>query len=233
MVDILELCLLKEGENTTDSILLQCALWEMQNRHNVDSSARSDDGVDNPARTFMLIMFSSIVFFMQTGFAMVCAGAVRKKNVQNTMLKNLLDACVASIAFFTVGYAFAFGGTDENSPIKTFMGTKNFFLIDVTDLAFGFFQFAFSAASATIVAGSLAERCHMIAYLGYTVLLTGWVYPIVVHALWDSQGLLSANNVEPLFGVGMIDYAGSAVVHVTGGTAALIATTILGPRRER
>jgi len=74
------------------------------------------------------------------------------------MLKNLLDACGASLAFFTVGYAFAFGGTDETSPDKTFVGNANFFLMNVDDLAFWMFQYAFSAASATIVAGTLAER---------------------------------------------------------------------------
>ena len=86
---------------------------------------------------------------------MVCAGAVRKKNVQNTMLKNLLDACGAAIAFFTVGYAFAFGGSDATSPDKSFVGTSNFFLMDVDDYAFWLFEYAFSAASATIVAGTL------------------------------------------------------------------------------
>jgi ammonium transporter, Amt family len=102
---------------------------------------------------------------MQSGFAMLCAGAVRKKNVQNTMLKNLLDACGASLAFFSVGYAFAFGGDDPDSPRKSFIGTGNYFLMDVDDMAFWLFEYAFSAASATIVAGTLAERCQMVAYL--------------------------------------------------------------------
>jgi Amt family ammonium transporter len=79
------------------------------------------------------------------------------------MLKNLLDACGASIAFFVLGFALAFGGTDPESPKKTFIGTENFFLKGVDDLAFWMFQYAFSAASATIVAGTLAERCQMAA----------------------------------------------------------------------
>ena len=93
----------------------------------------------------------------------LCAGAVRTKNVQNTMLKNLLDACGASVAFFAIGYALAFGGTEPESPKKTFIGTENFFLKDVDDLGFWMFQYAFSAASVTIVAGTLAERCQMAA----------------------------------------------------------------------
>jgi Amt family ammonium transporter len=218
----------KEGENITDRILLECAIGQMQSLQLEASSSQS-----NAARPSLVIFAASMVFFMQAGFAMVCAGAVRRKNVQNTMLKNLLDACGAAVAFFSIGYAIAFGGTDPTSPVKTFLGTSSFFLVGVTDLSFFVFQYAFSAASATIVAGALSERCQMTAYVGYTIMLTGWVYPIVAHAIWDPQGFLSATNVEPLFNVGMIDFAGSAVVHVVGGATALISTTIMGPRRGR
>ena len=175
----------------------------------------------------------ALVFFMQAGFAMLCAGAVRKKNVQNTMLKNLLDACGAALAFFVIGYAFAFGGDDPSSGHKTFIGTSNFFLMDVDDLAFWLFQYAFSAASATIVAGTLAERCQMVAYLCYSIMLGGFVYPVVAHSVWSIQGFLSFASPDPLWGVGMVDFAGSGVVHLTGGTTALFATMILGPRRGR
>jgi len=99
------------------------------------------------------------------------------------MLKNLLDACGASVAFYVLGYALAFGGNNPESPSKTFIGTKNFFLIDVDDLAFWMFQYAFSAASATIVAGTLAERCQMAAYLCYSVMLTG-----TIAEYFESQG---------------------------------------------
>ena len=64
-------------------------------------------------------------------------------------------------------------------------------------------------------------------------MLTGWVYPIVVHAVWNANGFLSAFSVDPLWGVGMVDFAGSGVVHLTGGVTALFATLILGPRRGR
>ena len=96
---------------------------------------------------------------MQAGFAMLCAGSVRKKNTHNTMLKNLLDACGAAIAYFTVGYAFAFGG-DDTATGTTFIGTENFFGMGNISLPVFFFQYTFAAASVTIVAGSLAERCQ-------------------------------------------------------------------------
>lgn len=92
---------------------------------------------------------------------------------------------------------------------------------------------AFAATSATIVAGTLAERCQMAAYLCYSVVLTGFVYPVVAHAIWSSQGFLSAFNADPFLGIGMVDFAGSGVVHVTGGTTAVFAVMILGPRKGR
>lgn len=144
-----------------------------------------------------------------------------------------LDACGAALAFFSVGYAFAFGGQDFESHEKTFVGKTNFFLMDVDDLAFWLFEYAFSAASATIVAGTLAERCQMVAYLCYSVLLGGFVYPVIAHSVWSAQGFLSCYSPSPLWGTGMVDFAGSGVVHLTGGTTALFATMILGPRRGR
>jgi hypothetical protein len=79
----------------------------------------------------------------------------------------------------------------------------------------------------------LPERCQMTAYLCYSAVLVGWVYPIVVHSIWNYNGWLSANGMNPLWGVGMIDFAGSGVVHLTGGTTAIFAAVILGPRRGR
>ena len=105
---------------------------------------------------WLLILCGALVFFMQAGFAMLCAGCVRKKNVQNTMLKNLLDACGAALAFYVTGFAFAFGG--GSSEGKSFIGSRNFFFMGDIDPAFWFFEYAFSAASVTIVAGTLAER---------------------------------------------------------------------------
>lgn len=221
--DPFEFCKAAEGDDAETEVLLKC----------VSTVLAQDSGSLSYSRTILLIYAAALVFFMQAGFAMVCAGAVRKKNVQNTMLKNFLDACGASIAFFTVGYAFAFGGADPQSSQKTFVGTENFFLIDEDDYAFFLFQYAFSAASATIVAGTLAERCQMAAYLCYSVTLSGWVYPVIAHSVWSPNGFLSAYSIDPLWGVGMIDFAGSGVVHVTGGVTALLATIILGPRRGR
>lgn len=107
--------------------------------------------------------------------------------------------------------------------------------MDFEDYAFWMFQYAFSAACATIVAGTLAERCQMAAYLCYSLLLAGFVYPVVSHSIWSPYGFLSSavTKPNPLFGSGVVDFAGGGVVHFTGGTSALFATMILGPRRGR
>jgi len=86
---------------------------------------------------------------------------------------------------------------------------------------------------ATIVAGTMAERCQMSSYLLYSMTLTGFVYPVIVHSIWSENGFLSRSAEDPLWGIGMVDYAGSGVVHTTGGLTALIASIILGPRKGR
>lgn len=194
------------------------------------AASEATTGVD----VFWLIWAGATVFLMQSGFAMLCAGSVRSKNVKNIMLKNLLDACGGALGFWSIGYAIAYGGS--GSDFKGFSGNELFFLRGMStggDYVGWFFQFAFAATAATIVAGTIAERCKMIAYVLYSLFLTGVVYPIVVYAIWASSGFLTAFNEDPLFGVGMVDFAGSGVVHMTGGYTALVAAVILGPRKGR
>lgn len=178
---------------------------------------------------FYLLFAGTMVFFMQAGFAMLCAGSIRAKNVKNIMLKNILDACGGAIGFWTLGYAFAYGD-------GSFISSSNFVLKEAGsggDYIGFFFQWAFAATAATIVAGTVAERCKMSAYLCYSIFLTAFVYPVVVKSIWDTYGFLSAFADEPLWGTGVVDFAGSGVVHMTGGATALIAAIILGPRKGR
>ena len=97
------------------------------------------------------------------------------------------------------GYAFAFGGQNSTTA-TTFIGTKDFASVGGS-ASFWFFQYTFSATSVTIVAGTLAERCQMAAYLCYSVFLAGFVYPIVAHSVWSNNGFLSTANIEPLLNV--------------------------------
>ena len=110
---------------------------------------------------------------------MLCAGSVRAKNVKNVILWNLLDSCGGGLAFWCCGYAFAYGGDEEGGP-KTFIGNTGFFLRnDDIQYESWFFQFAFACALSSIVAGTIAERTKMEAYLLYSVFLVGFVYPVV------------------------------------------------------
>ena len=216
--------------NNTDSAegLILCLTDQLLKNNEANAAAIARNRLFS--RNMALVYSAALAFFMQAGFAMVCAGAVRRKNLQNTMLKNLIDACGASFAFYSVGYAFAFG--DSSTP-NGFIGSTNFFLMGVEDIAFWLYQYAFSAASTTIAAGTLAERCQMASYFYYSLLLSGFVYPVVVHSIWDHYGFLSGKNPQPFLGVGVLDIAGSGVVHITGGITALVATWVLGPRRGR
>jgi len=212
---------------SSDSEVLECISSGLEEQN--DTLVQALD-------VFFLLYAAALVFFLQAGFAMLCAGSVREKNVQNTMLKNILDACTGALSFWAVGYAFAYGDySDGTETSVTFVGTEKFFLdgLSSSETAFWLFQFAFAATSATIVAGTLAERCQMIGYIIYSSVLTGFIYPVIVHSIWSNRGFLSPLINDPLFGVGVIDFAGSGVVHVTGGVAALLASIILGPRKGR
>jgi len=174
-------------------------------------------------KDLILIIFSMFVFFMQAGFAMLESGTVRAKNVQHIMFKNIMDASFGSVIWFVFGWAFASGeGTNG------FIGLSGFCLNDTTNYATFFFGWAFCATSCTICSGSLAERVLSESYLVFVFFMTGFIYPIAAFWVWNKDGWLWAGN-----GVGLIDWAGSGVVHVIGGLSGLVGTLIVGPRIGR
>jgi Amt family ammonium transporter len=174
-----------------------------------------------------LMLAAFLVFFMQAGFAMVEAGFVRSKNTTNILMKNVLDCCIGSIAFFLVGWAFAYGVSDSTNG---FIGLGNFALNDFSDYSSWIFQFAFAATAATIVSGAMAERTKFGAYLFYSVFISAIIYPVVVHWAWSGDGWLTAFKDNPIGGNGYIDFAGSGVVHMVGGIAGLMGAIAVGPR---
>ncbi|MBN1687375.1 MAG: ammonium transporter [Spirochaetales bacterium] len=171
--------------------------------------------------TVWVLIAAFLVFFMQAGFGMVEVGFIRAKNATNILTKNFLDFCMASLGFLFFGYAIMFGQGNG------FMGLKGWFLIgaesgaDVPLYAFWLFQAAFCGAAATIVAGGMAERMKFPAYLIYSFLISALIYPIIGHWVWGGGWLAS---------LGFADFAGSTVVHTTGGIAALVGTIMLKPR---
>ncbi|MDD5069527.1 MAG: ammonium transporter [Candidatus Omnitrophica bacterium] len=187
----------------------------------------AEDTVESNAiaiNTVWTLIAAFLVFFMQAGFAMVEAGFTRAKNAANIMMKNLMDFAVGSIAYWAVGFAVMFG-----TSVFGLFGRSGFFLStgDPTtgeglwQFAFWIFQAVFAATAATIVSGAMAERTKFSSYLTYSVFITAVIYPVVGHWIWGG-GWLSAK--------GMIDFAGSTVVHSVGGWAALIGAILLGPR---
>ena len=198
------------------------------------ATAELANGLDH---AYMLIS-AFLVFFMQAGFAMLCAGSVRSKNVMNILIKNVLDACVGCMAFYFFGWGVAYG-VDDDGKASSVIGAGSFFLAK-NDANGGFkdwkgflFQWAFAAAAATITSGAMAERTQFAAYLGYSFLLTAFVYPVVVHWVWDSNGWMSAWGGDDSNALSVIDFAGSGVVHMTGGVAGLMGAIMVGPRTGR
>jgi Amt family ammonium transporter len=166
-----------------------------------------------------LVLTGSLVFFMQAGFAMVETGLTRAKNTTNILMKNLMDFCFGSIAFWMIGWGLMYG-----SDKLGLIGFSEFFKGPMGDPKFyrdWFFQVVFAATSATIVSGAMAERTQFKSYLIYTVFISAIIYPVSGHWTWGG-GWLSQ--------LGFHDFAGSTVVHSVGGWAAFMGAIALGPR---
>jgi Amt family ammonium transporter len=184
-----------------------------------------------------ILIAGILVFFMQAGFALVEAGLTRAKNVVNIFAKNLSDAMIGVLAFLAVGYAFAFG-----SGGGWFIGSGGYFLSgsdpftwgssgvgNLTSSSFFFFQVVFAATAVTIASGAMAERTKFTSYLVFSAVMTAFIYPVVVHWTWGG-GLISKINIGDAV---YTDFAGSGIVHLTGGAAALMGAIFLGPRRGK
>jgi Amt family ammonium transporter len=179
-----------------------------------------------------VVIAGVLVFFMQAGFALLEAGLTRAKNVVNIFAKNIADAIIGVLAFFAVGYAIAFGSDTNN-----FIGTEGFFLSGLDVFGIGaadelsvatvfFFQAVFAATAVTIASGAMAERTKFSAYLIFSTVMCAFIYPVVVHWTWGG-GLIAQIDYD---GAVYSDFAGSGIVHMTGGIAALMGAYFLGPR---
>ena len=163
------------------------------------------------------LMGAALVFWMQAGFAMVEAGFTRAKNTGNILMKNLMDFCIGTVAFYLLGYNILCGdgkfvGWGLN-PLKNF-GT--------TDWSNFVFNLVFCATAATIVSGAMAERTKFITYCIYSFVISLIVYPVEAHWVWGGTPWLTD--------LGFTDFAGSACIHMVGGITAFIGAALLGPR---
>ena len=197
-------------------------------------SAFADDGATNVQlqaglNSVFVFLAALLVFFMQAGFALLEAGSVRMKNAGHVAGKTVLTFGISVVSFWAMGFGLAFGNGNS------FFGLEGFFLsgdnmaasfsslsiYDVPTTIMFLFHLSFAAVSLAIACGGMAERAKLSVYIIFGILFTIVIYPVVAHWVWGGGWLGS---------LGMQDFAGSTVVHLTGATAALVATILLKPR---
>jgi len=193
-----------------------------------------------------LILCGALVVFMNPGFAMLETGSCQSKNASSALMHKMVNVIVGTVAWYIFGWALAYGGpydSDDMLDNGGFIGSKQFagggFMETVADgnkkaftepaqskMLGWFFQWAFCTAAATIVSGGVAERVKSGTYGIYAFFMAGFIYPVVVAWTWGDGWLAD-------IGPGFMDFAGSGVVHLTGGISALAGTAILGAREGR
>jgi ammonium transporter, Amt family len=192
-----------------------------------------------------------LVMFMQPGFAMVEAGLTRAKNVAHTMAMNFLVYPLGMLGFYICGFALMFGGLGPIATLGGYAGLNHEFTISLFGKSFGLFgmkgfflsgsaydvavytlflfQMVFMDTTATIPTGALAERWKFLAFCIYGVFVGTIIYPIYGNWVWGGGWLATLGQNFGL-GHGHVDFAGSSVVHLTGGVLALIGAWVVGPR---
>jgi Amt family ammonium transporter len=183
--------------------------------------------------TLIMFICAVLVLFMQAGFAMLEVGLNSAKNTVNILFKNVMDLSVGVILFLLIGYGLMYGGNPEENkyfgyshPLMELNDGEAEIkaLPDYSASADFLFQVAFAATAATIVSGAVAGRMKFGAYLIYSAILTGLIYPISGYWKWGG-GFLDM--------MGFQDFAGSVVVHAVGGFAGLAGAIVLGARLGR
>ena len=190
-----------------------------------------------------LMICAVLVIFMQAGFAILESGVNHSKNTVNILMKNVMDFSLGVLLYFFIGYGIMYGGEEggyfampsvfgatEVAPAGEYTTAEQVeadfemsWSLFSTQVDF-LFQVAFAATAATIVSGAVAGRMKFVAYLIYTAVLTGFIYPLSGYWTWG-EGWLDA--------MGFHDFAGSVIVHAVGGFAGLAGAIVLGPRIGR
>ncbi len=187
--------------------------------------------------TFAFLVWGALVMWMCAGFTMLESGAVRTKNASMICLKNIGIYSIAGLAYYFIGYNLMYVDVGDMVGSFQFLYSTSDAEIALLDGAAGslaevvgngyavmsdwFFQMVFVATAASIVSGAIAERIKMWAFFAFTLILTAFIYPIVGAWHWG-QGWL--------YEEGFVDFAGSTIVHSTGGWAALAGLLVIGPR---
>jgi Amt family ammonium transporter len=191
--------------------------------------------------TFYFLMCGALVMWMAAGFAMLEAGLVRAKNTTEILAKNISLYAIACLMYLMCGYAIMYnggyfltgiGGMDVDTVLGEFAEREDGFeggaiYSGASDF---FFQVVFVATAMSIVSGAVAERMKLWAFLAFTVVMTGFIYPL--QGLWTWGGG-SVFGLYSLGELGFSDFAGSGIVHMAGASAALAGVLLLGPRRGK
>ncbi|TVY01079.1 ammonium transporter [Paenibacillus cremeus] len=175
--------------------------------------------------TIWVVLTAAMILLMEGGFALLEAGFVRQKNAVSIIMKVFVDITFGALIFFFFGFALMYG-----KDAFGLIGTSGFLMggdlthinMSISHDTYWLFQCAFVIAVISIVSGAVAERVNFHAYILYTISMTGLIYPVAGHWVWSVGGWLGS--------LGMIDFAGSAVIHALGGFSALAAAIIIGPR---
>ncbi|MGA2192851.1 MAG: ammonium transporter, partial [Nitrospirota bacterium] len=184
-----------------------------------------------------------LVMFMQVGFAMLDTGFTRAKNASHTMAMNVLVCALGMLGYWVCGYAFQMGGLggvlNNEFAVHLFgkdfglIGGKGFFLSGMTYdtgiFVLLLFQMVLLNVGAAIPIGAMAERWDFKSFCFYAVIMGAFLYPVYANWVWGG-GWLSQLGVDFGLGHGHLDFAGSSVVHMTGGVSALVGAWVLGPR---
>ncbi|MCB1714675.1 MAG: ammonium transporter [Candidatus Competibacteraceae bacterium] len=186
--------------------------------------------------TFYFLVSGALVMWMAAGFAMLEAGMVRAKNTAEILTKNVALFAIACIMYMLVGYNIMYPGDGISAywpGISWLLGTDNTVESVLTggddapyysSMSDFFFQVVFVATAMSIVSGAVAERMKLWSFLLFAVVFTGFIYPLQGYWKWGG-GFLDQ--------LGFLDFAGSGVVHMAGGSAALAGVLLLGPRRGK
>ena len=203
--------------------------------HTVKAADTTESNAANIDLLWMLIC-AILVFMMQAGFMCLESGIIRNKNNINVALKNVSDFGISIVCYWMVGYGFMFGVSKSG-----FIGFDDFFFDPTGEIASGpamtffIFQSMFCATAASIISGSVAERLKFNSYLIITAIVGTILYPVIGHWAWANSDIQYGGDVSTgwLYDLGFVDFAGSTIVHSTGGWIGLAIILIIGPRSGR
>ena len=180
--------------------------------------------------TFYFLVCGALVMWMAAGFAMLEAGLVRSKNTVEILTKNVALFAVASIMYMVCGYSIMYGGDILLSTITGSGVVEGGDSASYAPSADFFFQVVFVATAMSIVSGAVAERMKLFAFLGFAVVMTGFIYPLEGSWTWGGNPVFGLYTLGDL---GFLDFAGSGIVHMSGAAAALAGVILVGARKGK